>query len=321
VKRFTVLFIFLLLTPIISFASWKETECSNVTNSIEVLISGATPYKCWIASSSGVQSKSIELWEDEYYLDYTFEKIIAGNAVWAGDQISVDLNRDYISKKVDNLGLGNLINVSKPTTYKNSKARYEYVSFKTSDGSGFWGGSTRNQTLYHMLFFSYNDSLNINDEIVGKVFDSLKIPGLQKGTQTSLNLSLYSSNSIQQITDAIVEQGTGNFGEDVTVTIPTNNASGERTFMLNWENVGVMQGTLSFNEQERTGRIDFKLPSDNSTCFGTYALSEVNGTWSFLCSNDSSATGSLQWDPSNGSIVGNGKDNKNNKVQVMVAGG
>jgi hypothetical protein len=90
--------------------------------------------------------------------------------------------------------------------------------------------------------------------------------------------------------------------------------------MLNWENVGIMQGTLSFNEQERTGRIDFKLPSDNSTCIGTYALSEVNGTWSFLCSDDSSATGNLQWNPSDNSIVGNGKDNKNNSVQVMVAG-
>ena len=126
--------------------------------------------------------------------------------------------------------------------------------------------------------------------------------------QSSLTLSSNSSSgsSIQELVDALDESDT------------VESYTGQINFMLNWENVGVMQGTLSFNEQESTGRIDFKLPN-NISCFGTYALSEVNGTWSFLCSNDSSATGSLQWNTSDNSIVGNGKDNQNNSVQFMVA--
>ena len=327
-KRLIALLFFSLLAPTITFA-WQEVDCSSIKNEIDIIHTHYQPEGCWKGTGNGVIAFSVDFYDGRDYLWFDLQKIIAGNSVWGNDYAYQNIKKDNIEDLVNRLNLGSNPNVqSKSGSIKssNNKLRYFYRSFETSDGKGVFGGNTINKLFYTFGFFTEDKSANLDDNFISEILSSLKIPGVNQGQQSSVKLSGGSSSSlsIQDITDALVEQGTGNYGEDVTITIPNNNSgesyTGQRTFMLNWENVGVMQGTLSFNEQERTGRIDFKLPNDNSTCFGTYALSEANGTWSFLCSNDSSATGSLKWNPSDNSIVGNGKDNKNNAVQVMVAG-
>ena len=276
------------------------------TNEIDIIHAHYQPEGCWKATGNGVLAFSVDFYDGRDYLWFDLQKIIAGNTVWGNDYAYQNIKKDNIEDLVNRLNLGSNPNVqSKSGSIKssNNKLRYFYRSFETSDGKGVFGGNTINKLFYTFGFFTEDKSANLDDNFLSEILSSLKIPGVNQGQQSSVKLSGGSSSS---------------------PSIPNNNSgesyTGQRTFMLNWENVGVMQGTLYFDEQERTGRIDFKLPNDNSTCFGTYALSEANGTWSFLCSNDSSATGRLKWNPSDNSIVGNGKDNKNNAVQVMVAG-
>tara|TARA_Y200000002_G_scaffold374920_1_gene376382 strand:- start:277 stop:1236 length:960 start_codon:yes stop_codon:yes gene_type:complete len=317
--------------PLISFA-WNEVDCSSIKNEIDINHTHYSPQNCWTSSSSQVRALAIDINDGQEYVWFDIQKIISGNTIWGNDYAYQNIKKDKIEDIIYNLNLGSNPNVeSKSGNIKssNNKIRYYYRAFETSDGKGMFGGNTINKLFYTFGFFTENKSANLDEEFMSEILSSLIIPGVNKGQQSSIRLSGSSTSepSFQEVLDAVVEQGTGKYGEDVTITIPNssddennNSYTGNRTFMLNWESVGVMQGKLSFNEQQRTGRIDFILPNDNSNCFGTYALSETNGTWSFLCSNDSSATGSLQWNTNDNSIVGNGKDNKNNSVQIMVAG-
>lgn len=105
---------------------------------------------------------------------------------------------------------------------------------------------------------------------------------------------------------------------------PLNNKdfSGERAFALSWENIDdLVVGTLSFNEKDMIGKINFKLPSLDSKCIGTYVLSTIRGTWSILCEkNNINASGTLKWNSQNRSVSGTGKDEKGNVVKFKVAG-
>ena len=306
----TLLALFLL--PLKSF-SYEEVNCSSIQNEIDIKHTYYAPDACYKFSGKGVNVFAADFYDGQVYLFFEIQKIIASNSVWANDWAYQSIKKDNIEDLIGQFGLGNNPSVdsnSSSIKSSNNKIRYYYRNFETSDGKGVYGGNTINQIFYTFGFFSYDKSSNLNEDFLREILSSLKIPGVNNGLQSSLTLhGISNSNSaIQELTDALDEQDT------------LKTYTGQRTFMLNWENVGVMQGTLFFNEQERTGRIDFKLPNNNSNCFGTYALSEINGTWSFLCSNDSSASGSLQWNPLDNSIIGNGKDNKNNSVQLMVAG-
>ena len=49
-------------------------------------------------------------------------------------------------------------------------------------------------------------------------------------------------------------------------------------------------------------------------------LSKTKGTWSILCeSKDVNASGILKWNNNDGSVNGNGKDNKGKKIKFKVA--
>ena len=310
------LFIYFLLTlffiPIKSF-SYEEINCTSIKNEIDIKHTYYAPDACYRYSSNGVNSFAADFYDGNVYLFFEIQKIIASNSRWSSDWAYQSIKKENIENLIGNFGLGDNPSIdSKTSSIKssNNRIRYEYRNFKTSDGKGVYGGNTINKIFYTFGFFTYDKSSNLNESFLRDILSSLKIPGVNNGLQSSLTLSSNSSSgsSIQELVDALDESDT------------VESYTGQRTFMLNWENVGVMQGTLSFNEQESTGRIDFKLSNNNTSCFGTYALSDVNGTWSFLCSDDSSATGSLQWNSTDNSVVGNGKDNQNNSVQFMVAG-
>ena len=97
--------------------------------------------------------------------------------------------------------------------------------------------------------------------------------------------------------------------------------SGKRSFAMSWEGYDdLIAGTLEFNEENLIGNLKFNLPNTNEKCIGTYALSKSRGTWSILCQNDMNASGTLVWNPKNGSVSGKGKDTNGKKVKFKVAG-
>lgn len=126
--------------------------------------------------------------------------------------------------------------------------------------------------------------------------------------------SLYktSDNNSFQVTNQIKE----------SKQINNQNFSGERALALSWESIDdLIVGTLSFNEKDMIGKINFKLSSVDTKCIGTYALSSIRGTWSILCEkNNINASGTLKWNSQNGSVSGTGKDEKGNVVKFKVAG-
>jgi len=105
-------------------------------------------------------------------------------------------------------------------------------------------------------------------------------------------------------------------------TTKKNEFKGERVFALSWEGIEeLIIGTLSYDEKNLIGKIDFELPNGKGNCFGTYVLSTIKGTWSMLCEKaNMNASGILKWNNNNGSVTGEGKDQKGKKVKFKVSG-
>ncbi len=99
-----------------------------------------------------------------------------------------------------------------------------------------------------------------------------------------------------------------------------NQPSGKRSFALSWEGYDeLILGSLIFSEENLIGNISFDLPKNDGSCLGTYVLSNGKGTWSLRCDKDDmNASGLLDWNSNNGTVVGQGKDNKDRKVKFKV---
>ena len=99
-----------------------------------------------------------------------------------------------------------------------------------------------------------------------------------------------------------------------------NQLSGKRSFALSWEGYDeLILGSVIFSEENLIGNINFDLPKNDGSCLGTYVLSKGKGTWSLRCDKDDmNASGLLDWDSNNGTVVGQGKDNKDRKVKFKV---
>ena len=96
---------------------------------------------------------------------------------------------------------------------------------------------------------------------------------------------------------------------------------GERSFAMSWQGYDdLILGKIKFSENDLMGKLEFSLPNNDGTCIGTYVLSKTKGTWSIFCeSKDVNASGILQWNNNDGSVNGNGKDNKGKKIKFKVA--
>ena len=96
---------------------------------------------------------------------------------------------------------------------------------------------------------------------------------------------------------------------------------GERSFAMSWQGYDdLILGKIKFSEKDLMGKLEFSLPNNDGTCIGTYVLSKTKGTWSILCeSKDVNASGILKWNNNDGSVNGNGKDNKGKKIKFKVA--
>ena len=101
----------------------------------------------------------------------------------------------------------------------------------------------------------------------------------------------------------------------------SNIIKGERSFGMSWQGYDdLIVGKIVFTEQDLFGKIKFSLPNNDGDCIGTYALSQTKGTWSFLClNNDMNASGTLIFNSTDGSIKGNGKDNKEKKIKFKIS--
>ena len=90
---------------------------------------------------------------------------------------------------------------------------------------------------------------------------------------------------------------------------------------MNWQGYDdLILGKIVFTEQDLFGKIKFSLPGNDGNCVGTYVLSQKKGTWSFICSKkDMNASGILILNDIDGSIKGNGKDDKEKKIKFKIS--
>ena len=94
---------------------------------------------------------------------------------------------------------------------------------------------------------------------------------------------------------------------------------GKRALAMNWVGYkNLIVGEIEFKEKNNVGSLKLQLPNNDGKCEGTYALSTTLGTWSLLCSNKMSASGNLVLNSTDGSVTGEGKDTKGNKVEFTV---
>ena len=95
---------------------------------------------------------------------------------------------------------------------------------------------------------------------------------------------------------------------------------GERPIAMNWQGYDdLILGKIKFSEKDLMGKLEFSLPNNDGRCIGTYVLSKTKGTWSIYCeSQDVNASGFLKWNKNDGSVNGNGKDNKGKKIKFKV---
>ena len=101
----------------------------------------------------------------------------------------------------------------------------------------------------------------------------------------------------------------------------SNNISrtGKRALAMNWTGYkNLIVGEIEFKEKNNVGSLKLQLPNNDGQCEGTYALSTKQGTWSLICSNKMSASGNLVLNSTDGSVTGEGKDTKGNKVEFTV---
>ena len=97
--------------------------------------------------------------------------------------------------------------------------------------------------------------------------------------------------------------------------------SGERAMAIQWEGYkDLIVGNINFKVSENVGAFKLRLPKNDGICNGTYALSESKGTWSIMCDNKMSASGTLQWNSSDDSVTGSGKDTNNKSVKFTASG-
>lgn len=95
---------------------------------------------------------------------------------------------------------------------------------------------------------------------------------------------------------------------------------GQRPIAMTWEGYeDLILGKINFSEKEQVGTLEFNLPNKDGNCIGTYVLSRVKGTWSIYCEKkDLNASGFLKWNSEDGSVSGNGKDNKGKKIKFKI---
>ena len=131
-----------------------------------------------------------------------------------------------------------------------------------------------------------------------------------------------SKDSIEDIKAKLIVLGL--YGNEFRSSSVSNSSQGvrvgKRSVAMSWANYNnLIVGEIEFVEKSNVGALNLKLPNNDGSCNGTYSLSTSQGTWSLLCTNNMNASGTLVWNNVDGSVTGEGKDPKGNKVSFTVS--
>ena len=196
------------------------------------------------------------------------------------------------NETVENSTLGFTVNNNKSESDLNFEENYSFVEVKNTyvftKKIFYWSRNNKNNQVNKYEYIATSRCKKINKE---SYFTNLKKDEPKK-------------KKVKKVKKETIEK----------------NIKGERIFALSWDGYNdLILGTLTFDEGNLVGKINFELPNNHGNCFGTYVLSTIKGTWSILCDhNNMNASGTLLWNNKTGEVNGNGKDEKNNKVKFKV---
>ena len=196
------------------------------------------------------------------------------------------------NETVENSTLGFTVNNNKSESNLNFEENYSFVEVKNTyvftKKIFYWSRNNKNNQVNKYEYIATSRCKKINKE---SYFTNLKKDEPKK-------------KKVKKLKKETIEK----------------NIKGERIFALSWDGYNdLILGTLTFDEGNLVGKINFELPNNHGNCFGTYVLSKIKGTWSILCDhNNMNASGTLLWNNKTGEVNGNGKDEKNNKVKFKV---
>ena len=188
-----ILFLIIILYFPCSSYAWQEVDCSSIKNEIDIIHTHYQPQRCWLGTGDQVRALSVDFYDGQDYVWFDLQKITAGNTVWGNDYAYQNIKKDNIEDLISMLSLGSNPNVeSKSGSIKssNSKLRYYYRSFETSDGKGAFGGNTINKLYYTFGFFTEDKSADLSEDFLSEILSSLKIPGVNKGQNSSVRPSI-----------------------------------------------------------------------------------------------------------------------------------
>ena len=188
-----IIFFFLPL----SAYSWKEVDCSKISNQTDVLNTNYKPSFCQRYTDIDTIGFITESFDGTIFMSLLKEQIIGSNTVWGNDYVYQELKETNLKDLIKFYSMGKIENISSDVKkIETNKIAYRYKSFETSDGKGFHGGSTVGKMLWTFTLFSKDKGIEINEIILKEIISSLKISGLQKGIQS--DLKLYANDKNQE---------------------------------------------------------------------------------------------------------------------------
>ena len=209
-KLICIIFFFIPL----SAYSWKEVDCSKISNQTDVLNTNYKPSFCQRYTDNDAIGFITESFDGTIFMSLLKEQIIGSNTVWGSDYVYQELKETNLKDLIKFYSMGKIENISSDVKkIETKKIAYRYKSFETSEGKGFHGGSTVGKMLWTFTLFSKDKGIEINEIILKEIISSLKISGLQKGIQS--DLKLYANDKNQEPKELPTEKEEEDIFKDV----------------------------------------------------------------------------------------------------------
>ena len=201
------------LLPLSAY-SWKEVDCSKISNQTDVLNTNYKPSFCQRYTDNDTIGFITESFDGTIFMSLLKEQIIGSNTVWGSDYVYQELKETNLKDLIKFYSMGKIENISSDVKkIETNKIAYRYKSFETSEGKGFHGGSTVGKMLWTFTLFSKDKGIEINEIILKEIISSLKISGLQKGIQS--DLKLYANDKNQEPKELPTEKEEEDIFKDV----------------------------------------------------------------------------------------------------------
>ena len=221
-----IIFFFLPL----SAYSWKEVDCSKISNQTDVLNTNYKPSFCQRYTDNDAIGFITESFDGTIFMSLLKEQIIGSNTVWGSDYVYQELKETNLKDLIKFYSMGKIENISSDVKkIETNKIAYRYKYFETSEGKGFHGGSTVGKMLWTFTLFSKDKGIEINEIILKEIISSLKISGLQNGIQS--DLKLYANDKNQELKELPTEKEEEDILKDVDENTLLAAASGTGFFI------------------------------------------------------------------------------------------